>query len=62
MTQFWHRYNLETNRYWGSTRTKDDDHCCGYTEIDPPVVDDHYTQIQVWTGTEWVIEDKEPGT
>ena len=62
MTQFYHRYNLETMRYWGSTRTLDDDGCCGYTQVEPPAVDDHYTQIQVWNGTEWVIEDKEPGT
>ena len=56
---YYHRYNLENMQYWGSTRKHGDDPTCGYTEVEPPVVDDHYTQIQVWNGTEWIIQDRQ---
>ncbi len=56
---YYHRYNLENMQYWGSTRKHGDDPTCGYTEVEPPVVDDHYTQIQVWNGTEWLIQTRQ---
>ena len=57
MTTFYHRYKLDNNHYNGSTRTHNDDPTCGYVSVEPPLVDDHYTQIQVWNGTEWIITE-----
>jgi len=55
METFYHRYLLSTGQYWGSTRTLNDDDCCGYLEIQPPPVEDHYNEIQVWFGDHWEI-------